>query len=145
MDLMSSKESEMSQGKDNLGVVREKELLRALQLRFGTDCVYYSPKTGVAKTPKELCDIIVLALPYAIVIQLKWLKSTAEDFVEGEESAVKHERLLRRMHKAAEQYKELSSALSHDAIITLSRVWSANGNSTFQLPLQRKDSPPRDC
>lgn len=35
MDLMSSKESEMSQGKDNLGVVREKELLRALQLRFG--------------------------------------------------------------------------------------------------------------
>ena len=134
---MSDKESEMSQGRDDLGIVREKELLSALRLRFGTDCVYYSPKTGSAKTPKELCDIIVLALPYAIVIQLKWLKSTAEDFVEGEESAVKRERLLRRMHKAAEQYKELSSALSHDAIITLSRVWSANGNRTFQLPLQR--------
>lgn len=122
---------------NNLGTVREKELFKALQLRFGADCVYHSPKTGSAATQKELCDILVLALPYTIVIQQKWLKVTAEDFVESEKADVKRERLLRRMHKAAEQYKELSSSLAHEKIITLPKVWSTDGEGAFLLPLER--------
>ena len=121
----------------NLGTIREKELFEALRSRFGTDCVYRSPKFDKSGTQKELCDILILALPYAIVIQLKWLKATAEDFANGENADVKRDRLLRRMHKAAEQYKELSSALSHDAIITLPRVWSSDREGSFLLPLER--------
>ena len=122
---------------NNLGTVRERELFEVLQSRFGTDCVYHSPKTGSEATQKELCDILVLALPYIIVIQQKWLKATADDFVEGAKADVKRERLLRRMHKAAEQYKELSSSLSHEKIITLHRVWSTNGEGLFLLPLEK--------
>ena len=122
---------------NNLGPIREEELFKALQSRFGTDCVYHSPKTGSAATRKELCDILVLALPYAIVFQQKWLKLTADDLVEGENICVKRGRLLKRMHKAAEQYKELSSSLSHEKIITLPRVWSTNGDGSFLLPLEK--------
>ena len=127
----------MDDDMNNLGYVREKELFEVLRSRFGTDCVYRSPKTGSAAAQKELCDIIVLALPYAIVIQQKWLKSTADDFVEGENANVRRERLLRRMHKAAEQYKEFSSSLSHEKIISLPRIWSVGDDGSFLLPLER--------
>lgn len=129
--------TKMEDEMNNPGHIREKELFKALQSRFGTDCVYHSPKTGSAATRKELCDIFVLALPYAIVFQQKWLKLTAEDLVEGENICVKRGRLLKRMHEAAEQYKELSSSLSHEKIITLPRVWSTNGDGTFLFPLEK--------
>lgn len=127
----------MEYERNNLGTIREKELFEALQSRFGADCVYHSPKTGSVAAQKELCDILILALPYAIVIQQKWLKLTADDFVEGEDVFVKRGRLLKRMHKAAEQYKELSSSLSHEKIITLPRVWSTTGDGSFLLPLEK--------
>ncbi len=134
---MDSLNQQKSMTGENLGKVRENELFKALQDRFGVDCVYHSPKFDKTRSAKELCDILILALPYAIVIQQKWLAATAEDLSQGEKAEVKHSRLLRRMQDAAGQYKELSSSLSHDAIITLPRVWSANGAGMFQLPLER--------
>ena len=122
---------------ENLGKVREEELFKALRSRFGVDCVYHSPKIDKGGSAKELCDVLILALPYVIVIQQKWLDVTSEDLSQGANAEVKRKRLLRRMQKAAGQYKELSSSFSHDAIITLPRVWSTNGAGTFLFPLER--------
>ena len=56
----------------------ENDLYELLCTQFGRDCVYLSPKFSKSGKEKEVCDILVLALPYAIAFQVKWMKFTAD-------------------------------------------------------------------
>ena len=119
----------------NLGCIREEELFNALVMRFGKNCVYHSPKIRVHGQEKELGDIVVLALPYMIVFQLKWKKITSKDLC-GENKKLYRDRLIATLRKAAQQFKELASSLRQKAIIELPQVWFSNSTSTYQFPLE---------
>lgn len=118
---------------NGLGDIREAQLFEVLQKRFGEDCVYRSPKVDKKGGEKELCDVMILALPYAVVFQLKWMKQTAADLT-GEKAEVKRERLIRRMQEAAHQFTEFNSSLTQSKPTQLPRVW-AKGNGTYALSL----------
>ena len=110
----------------------ENELFHLLCLRFGCDCVCHSPTFCKAGGDKELCDILVLALPYAIAFQVKWMKLTAEELT-GEKAEIKKERMIRRMRSAADQFSEICSGISHAKFAKLSMT--GNGNSACKYTL----------
>ena len=96
---------------EDMGKTRELELFDALKDVFGKECVYYSPKyRKECGEEKELSDILILALPYAISIQMKWLSVDDEDF-ESEKGEVIEKRVIRRMEKAAKQHTSFFSDL----------------------------------
>ncbi len=102
-----------------LGKRVENELFQLLCLRFGCDCVCHSPTFCKAGGDKELCDILILALPYAIAFQVKWMKLTAEELT-GEKAEIKKERMIRRMRSAADQFSEICSVTQtdYDGVLT---------------------------
>ena len=119
---------------DDIGKKRELELYNTLVAVFGRECVYYSPKYRKGcGAEKELSDILILALPYAISIQMKWLSVDDEDF-KSKKGEVVENRVMRRMEKAAKQHKVFRSAWVHDENIELPRVWSSSASGTYMLP-----------
>ena len=119
---------------EDFGKRRELELCDTLRGVFGRECVYYSPKyRKECGEEKELSDILILALPYAISIQMKWLSVDDEDF-DSEKGEVVEKRVIRRMEKAAKQHKVFRSAWVHDENIELARVWSNSADGTYMLP-----------
>ena len=119
------------------GHAKEYELSALLRERFGADCVYLSPKVNDKPgCEKELCDVLILALPYAIVFQSKWMKLTAED-LNGDDANVKRGRLVRRMQKAAQQFAEFSSSLKHLKSTFLPKIWAKGEDvGLYELPLK---------
>ena len=117
-----------------IGHVREKELYEALVKRFGRDCVYLNSKYRRPDgTEKELWDVFVLALPYAIVFQMKWRDRTARDF-SGEHADIEIKRIDKRMSTAAKQFREFLSLYDNHAKIMLPRVWRQK-EEEYELPL----------
>lgn len=116
------------------GHARERELYEALVRRFGADCVYLNSKY---KRPdgaeKELWDVFVLALPYAVVFQMKWRDRSAKDFT-GEHGDVEVKRLDKKMNEAAKQFREFLTLYDNHATIRLPRVWRQHGGE-YDLPL----------
>ena len=121
-------------GERETGHIRERELYEALVRRFGEDCVYLNSKY---KRPdgaeKELWDIFVLALPYAVVFQMKWRDRSANDFV-GERGCVEAKRLDKKMSEAAKQFREFLTLYDNHATIRLPRVWRQQSGD-YELPL----------
>ena len=119
---------------EDMGKTRELELFDALKDVFGKECVYYSPKyRKECGEEKELSDILILALPYAISIQMKWLSVDDEDF-ESEKGEVIEKRVIRRMEKAAKQHNVFNSVWVHNEDIGLPRVWSSCPGDSYRLP-----------
>ena len=118
----------------NLGHLREEEVVNLLKRRFGENCVFQSPKVTNSGGEKELCDILVVALPYVLVFQLKWMKLSVDDLT-GEKAKTYHDRLVRRMEKAAKQFNEFGSSLMHKPTIDLAKPWDESGG-VFALPLE---------
>ena len=90
---------------DDKGKQREQELFDVLVSRFGKDCVYLTPifrKTKGAE--KELADIIVIAVPYILLFQLKWSHISDSDLT-GDDSETMQRRLLKKMVEATCQFK----------------------------------------
>lgn len=123
---------------ESLGTIREVELFDALCRRFGRNCVYRSPRIRVHRQEKELGDVVVLALPYMIVFQSKWKKMTSEDLC-GDKGDLYKSRLVKTMHKAADQFKELASSVQQKAIVELPQVWFPGSNETYKFPLELVD------
>lgn len=119
----------------SVGDVREEELYTLLVSRFGKNCVYRSPKVYPHGEEKELADVMVLALPYAIVFQSKWKQATAEE-LSGNNGEIKRARLLRTLQKAAGQFKELSSSIRQDMNVCLPQIWAEGKGATFEPPLR---------
>lgn len=119
---------------EDQGHKTEQEIYEQLCCRFGADCVYLSPKVPDSKGEKEVCDILVLALPYAIAFQIKWKKSTADD-LQGVNADVKRKRLIRTMEKAAGQFAEICSTIAHAKVIEVPRVWEGCSSETYMLPM----------
>lgn len=117
------------------GEVLEKRLYNVLVERFGKNCVYRSPKVYPHGQEKELADILVLALPYAIAFQLKWKKMTSEDLL-GERGPLCRDRLQRTLEKAAGQYTELASSLEQETKVEMPQVWLNEGSASYELPLK---------
>ena len=121
-------------GEEEIGHVREKELYEALVRRFGPDCVYLNSKY---KRPdgaeKELWDIFVLALPYAVVFQMKWRDRSATDF-EGARGDIEVKRLGKKMSEAAKQFREFLTLYDNHATIRLPRIWRRQSGD-YELPL----------
>lgn len=119
---------------EEIGHVREKELYEALVKRFGKDCVYLNSKYRRPDgAEKELWDVLVLALPYAIVFQMKWRDRTAQDF-SGEHADVEIKRLGKKMNIAAKQFRRFMSLYNNHAKIMLPRVWR-HQEEVYELPL----------
>lgn len=119
---------------EEIGHIREKELYEALVKRFGKDCVYLNSKYRRPDgAEKELWDVFVLALPYAIVFQMKWRDRTAQDF-SGEHADVEIKRLGKKMNVAAKQFHEFLSLYNNHATIMLPRVWR-HQEEIYELPL----------
>lgn len=119
---------------EEIGHIRENELYETLLKRFGKDCVYLNSKYRKPDgTEKELWDVFVLALPYAIVFQMKWRDRTAQDF-SGEHAGVEIKRLGKRMNVAAKQFREFLSLYETHATIKLPRVWRQQAE-IYELPL----------
>lgn len=116
------------------GDIREQELYELLVSRFGKNCVYRSPKVYPHGEEKELADILVLALPYAIVFQSKWKQLTETD-LRLDEAGVKRARLIRTMEEAASQFVELDASLAQGMSVRLPQVWAGDETSTYDLPL----------
>lgn len=112
---------------EDKGTVREADIANVLASVFGSDCVVRSPKLKDSGGEKELCDILILALPYVIVFQLKWMQITDVD-LSGEKGGVERERLVRRMKKAAKQFNEFNSQVTHQTVLHLKKPWSDNGD-----------------
>lgn len=122
---------------DSLGPNVERYLYELLCMRFGRDCVYLSPKfVKSGGIEKEVCDILILALPYAIAFQVKWMKLSAEELT-GDKAEIKKERLLRRMRDAADQFSEICSCISHANNVELPIVLGTNYTGTFTLPMDK--------
>lgn len=119
----------------NKGDFCEQALYELLVSRFGRNCVYRSPKVYPHGQEKELADILVLALPYAIAIQSKWKKLTREDLL-GEKKDVYKSRLIKTMEGAASQFKELASSINQDMVIKLPVPWASDAEECFELPLR---------
>lgn len=119
----------------DLGQQRELELFNALKEVFGSDCVYHSPKYKKAGgEEKELSDILIVALPYVISIQLKWLSYTSAD-IESARGEVIAKRIEKRMEEAAGQHKGLLSICKHNDNLLLPCVWSDTASDTYELPV----------
>ena len=124
----------MGVGMEDIGKLRESELYKRLAAVFGRECVYWSPKYRKGRgTEKELSDILSVALPYVISIQMKWLSVDDEDF-KSEKGDIVEGRVIRRMEKAAQQHNIINSAWVHDETIELPKVWSSNTDGTYRLP-----------
>lgn len=119
----------------NKGDFCEQALYELLVSRFGRNCVYRSPKVYPHGQEKELADILVLALPYAIAIQSKWKKLTREDLL-GEKKEVYRNRLIKTMEAAASQFKELATSINHEMIVKLPFPWVGGAEGCFELPLR---------
>lgn len=119
----------------NNGDLCEQSLYELLVSRFGGNCVFRSPKVYPHGQEKELADILVLALPYAIAIQSKWKKLTREDLL-GEKKDVYRNRLIKTMEEAASQFKELASSINQDMVIKLPVPWTSDVEECFELPLR---------
>lgn len=119
---------------EDKGTVREADIANALASVFGSDCVVRSPKLKDSGGEKELCDILVLALPYVLVFQLKWMQISDAD-LSGEKGGVERERLIRRMKKAAKQFNEFNSQITHQAVLHLRKPWSGN-RENFDLSIK---------
>ncbi len=83
-----------------------------------------------------MCDILILALPYAIAFQVKWMKLTAEELT-GEKAEIKKERMIRRMRSAADQFSEICSGISHANHAKLSMAWNKNSACTYTLSMNQ--------
>lgn len=118
----------------SIGDLREQQLYEILAARFGNNCVFKSPKVYPHGQEKELVDILVLALPYAIVIQSKWKQAGSAELL-GEKAEVYRNRLISTMEGAARQFNELASSLKKNMVIRLPRVWCNLDGETFELPL----------
>lgn len=117
------------------GQQRELELYNALKEAFGSDCVYHSPKYKKAGgEEKELSDILILALPYMISIQMKWLSYTSAD-IESVRGEVITKRIEKRIEAAAGQHKGLVSFCKHNDHLILPCVWSDSASDTYELPV----------
>lgn len=121
---------------ENLGGIVESGVFELLKKRFGRDCVYKSPKFADSGGEKEICDVLILALPYAIAFQVKWMQLTSDD-LEGDKAEVKKERLMRRMRNAADQFAEICSTIEHAVNVELPMVWSPRPSDTFTLPMAK--------
>lgn len=119
----------------SIGDLRERQIYEMLVSRFGKNCVFRSPKIHQRGQEKELADVLVLALPYAIVIQSKWKKAGVEELL-GEKGQVHKQRLITTMEEAAAQFKQLASSLMHNMIVRLPCPWSNDDRETFELPLK---------
>ena len=74
-----------------------------------------------------------MALPYAIVFQMKWRNRTAQDF-SGEHADIEIKRIDKRMSTAAKQFREFLSLYDNHATIMLPRVWRQK-EEEYELPL----------
>lgn len=119
----------------NNGDLCEQALYELLVSRFGGNCVFRSPKVYPHGQEKELADILVLALPYAIAIQSKWKKLTREDLL-GEKKDVYRNRLIKTMEEAASQFKELASSINQGMSVRLPCPWMSGSEWYFELPLR---------
>lgn len=119
----------------SLGYAREIELHDALVASFGKGCVYHSPKVYVHKQEKELGDLVVLALPYMIVFQMKWRQFTSRDLC-GERQEVFRNRLAKALQKAAYQFTELASSLRQKSTVELPQVWNGEESSRYRFLLE---------
>ena len=121
--------------KVSIGHIREQELYEALVERFGRDSVYINSKYVQADgLEKELWDVMVLSLPYAVVFQIKWRDRTADVFA-GDRSKVEIARLEKKINSAAKQFYEFLSLYHNCASVRLPRVWRNNGGN-YDLPLE---------
>ena len=120
----------------NLGEQKEQELFEFLKSKFGAECVYHSPKyVKQDGQEKELSDIVILALPFAISIQMKWLHYSSDD-IEGEKGEVIESRIIRRMENAAKQHKVFDVIKKKDDAIELPLVWAEDLDGKYKLPLK---------
>lgn len=118
----------------DIGHVRERELFEALVRRFGRDCVYLNSKyVKPDGLEKELWDVLVLALPYAIVFQMKWQEKPATVF-HGDCGAIEIGRLERRLDAAAKQFRLFQKLRKEHKSVLLPRVWR-EGCGDYELPL----------
>jgi len=122
-------------GGEEIGHIREKQLYDALVRRFGSDCVYLNSKYKHSSgDERELWDVFVLALPYAVVFQMKWRDRTAKDFV-GTNAGVEVRRLGKKLNTAAKQFREFVTLYENHATISLPRVWRHH-DGDYELPLE---------
>ena len=128
---MTSRSNENGRrGKEN-----ECSLYDLLVHRFGYGCVYYNPKyVKKGKKEKELADIIILALPYAVLIQMKW-KDISSDDISGKNGDVEWKRIVKALEKAARQFTDFRTLWEHKAVINLPQQWSVGGNLRYELDL----------
>lgn len=120
----------------DMGLRVEHDLYELLSFRFGKNCVFLSPKFSKAGIEKEVCDILILTLPYAIAFQIKWMKLTSEELF-GDKADIKKERMIRRMRNAADQFSEICSNISHAQNVELSMNWDDGSVETFVLPMDK--------
>ena len=120
---------------DDKGKQREQELFDVLVSRFGEDCVYLNPKFLKTKgAEKELADIIVLAVPYILLFQLKWSHISDSDLA-GEDSETMQRRLLKKMVEATCQFKAFCQLWGDHRSIMLPQVFGYSLNEEYELPL----------
>ncbi len=98
--------------------------------------MYLSPKSVKSGNEKEVCDILILALPYAIAFQVKWMKLTADE-LRGDSVGIKKERLIRRMRVAADQFSEICSEISFAKDVKLPMIWGEDSECTYTLPMDK--------
>ncbi len=121
---------------DGKGKHREKELFDVLVSRFGKDCVYLSPKFRKTKgTEKELADIIVLAVPYILLFQLKWSHISDCDLA-GEDAKRMQRRLESKLVEAARQFKTFCRLWAGHSSVLLPQVFGHTLSEEYELPLE---------
>ena len=121
---------------DGKGKQREQELFDVLVSRFGKDCVYLSPKFLKTKgTEKELADIIVLAVPYILLFQLKWSHISDCDLA-GEDAKRMQCRLKSKLVEAARQFKTFCRLWTGHSSVLLPQVFGHSLNEEYELPLE---------
>jgi len=121
---------------DDKGKLREQELFDVLVSRFGEDCVYLNPKFRKTNgAEKELADIIVLAVPYILLFQLKWSHISDSDLA-GEDSETMQRRLHRKMVEATCQFKAFCRLWGDHRSIMLPQVFGHSLQEEYELPLE---------
>ena len=118
------------------GKEKESELFDALVRRFGKDCVYLNPKFRKSDgTEKELADIIVLAVPYILLFQLKWSHISDRD-LEGEDAEIMRCRLEKKMVEATRQFKAFCRLWNDHRSMMLPQVFGKSLKEEYELPLE---------
>ena len=129
-ELKEMQNNEGVKGKEN-----ERFLYNLLFERFGPDCVYDSPKYVKNNGEvKELADIVILALPYAILFQMKWKDISRCDIL-GVNGEVEWKRVVRAFGKAAKQFNDFRSLWEHKALIEFPQQWCPRDNTCYELDL----------